>query len=106
MVFGEYILELFTEVWQSGIVQRDWVNAVVVAIPKKGDLSQCNNWHGISLLDVTGKLFARILQQRLQSVADEELNESQCGFRRGRGCTDMIFCARQLIEKSLEHEET
>ena len=49
--------------------------------------------------------FARILQQRLQNVADEELNESQCGFRRGRECTDMILCARQLIEKSLEHEE-
>ena len=26
---------------------RDWQNAVVVPIPKKGDLKQCYNWHGI-----------------------------------------------------------
>ena len=77
-----------------------------MAIPKKGDLSVCDNWRGISLLDVFGKLLARILKQRLEVVAERELTESQCGFRKGRGCVDMIFCARQLIEKTLEHEET
>ena len=74
-----------------------------MAIPKKGDR---DNWRGISLLDVVGKVFACILQQRLQKVADDELAESQCGFHRGCGCIDMIFCARQLIEKTLEHKET
>ena len=39
-------------------------------------------------------------------MAENELAESQCGFRKGRGCVDMIFCARQLIEKTLEHEQT
>ena len=77
-----------------------------MAIPKKGDLSVCDNWRGISLLDVFGKLFARILKWRLELVAEMELAESQCGFRKGRGCMDMIFCARQLIEKTVEHEET
>ena len=54
-----------------------------MAIPKKGDLSVCDNWRGISLLDVFGKLFARILKQRLGLVAEMELAESQCGFRKG-----------------------
>ena len=106
VVFDEYIQDLFSEVWNAGAVQRDWANAIIVAIPKKGDLRVCDNWRGISLLDVTGKLFARILQQRLQTVAEEELAESQCGFRRGWGCTDLVFCAKQLIEKTLEHEDT
>ncbi len=43
------------------------------------------------LLNVVGKLVARIVQSRLQVVAEKVLPESQCGFRRGRGCTDMIF---------------
>ncbi len=38
---------------------------------------------------------------RLQKLAEEELLESQCGFRRGRSCADMIFTVRQLV-KSLE----
>ena len=58
---------------------------------------------GISLLDVVGKLFARVIQDRLQEVAEDTLPESQCGFRKGRGCTDMMFVARQLVEKSIEH---
>jgi len=32
-----------------------------------------------------------------------ELPESQCGFRKGRGCMDMIFTIRQVVEKSWEH---
>ena len=53
---------------------------------------------------MVGKLFARIIQDRLQSIVEEVLPDSQCGFRKGRGCIDMIHVARQLIEKSLEHD--
>ena len=75
----------------------------MVPIPKKGDLHFCDNWCGISLLDVVGKLLARILQDRLKTIADNFLPDSQCGFRTGRGCIDMIFVARQLLEKTIEH---
>ena len=105
--FGEHIMELFKEVWGSGKVPKDWADAIIIIISKKGNLSLCDNWRGISLLGrPSEKLFTRILQQRLQCLAEDELTESQCGFRKGRGCTDMIFCARQLIEKTLEHEDT
>ena len=32
------------------------------------DLSCCDNWRSISLLDVMGKVFARVLNDRLQLV--------------------------------------
>lgn len=67
--------------------------------PQKGDLSKCNNWMGIALLDVVGKVVAGVLQERLQKV---KLSESQCGFRKGRTCIDIIFTIRQLVEKSWE----
>ena len=75
-----------------------------VPIPKNGDLQLCDNWRGISLLDVVGKVFVRILQERLQVVAEKILPESQCGFRKRRGCVDMIYTARQLVEKCIEHD--
>ena len=53
--------------------------------------------------DVMGKLFARVLNNRLQLVVEEMISDSQCGFRAGRGCVDMIFCVRQLVEKAIEH---
>ena len=72
------------DVWRTDEVPRDWCDAILVPIPKKGDLSSCDNWRGISLLDVVGKVVARVLQERLQKVAEDELPESQCGFRRER----------------------
>ena len=46
-----------------------------------------SNWSAISLLDIGGKLFAKIIQSRLQDVAEPEgvLPDSQCGFWQERG---------------------
>ncbi|XP_072181238.1 uncharacterized protein [Diadema setosum] len=49
----------------------------------EGDCSDCNNYRGISLLSVVGKVFARVVLARLQSLAFRVYPESQCGFRAG-----------------------
>ena len=100
------LLQLMIDMWKGGKAVKDWQDAEIIPIPKKGDLKRCDNWRGISLLDVAGKVFARILQDRLLIVAGKVLPETQCGFRKGRGCIDMIFAARQLIEKTREHADS
>ena len=105
-VLHHRLLVLLEAIWMPGVVVRDWKDAKIVPIPKKGDIRDCNNWRGISLLDVMGKLFGQILQDRLQLIAEKVLPESQCGFRKGRGCVDMIFTVRQLFKKSREHDES
>jgi len=72
-----------------------------VPVPNKGDLLSCDNWCEISLLDVVGKVFSKIVQQDLQVIV-EELADSQNGFCCNREYTDMIFCACQLIKKAIE----
>ncbi|BHF76374.1 hypothetical protein SprV_0501947200 [Sparganum proliferum] len=58
---------------------------------------------GISLLNISGNIFVRILLNRLNHHLEQGLlPESQCGFCRHRGTTDMIFAARQLQEKCQE----
>ena len=94
-------VELIRVVWSEGNVVADWRGAVIIPIPKKGDLHQCDNRRGISLLDVVGKLFARIIQDRLQTIAESVLPDSQCSFRRDRGCMDMVHVACQLVENPL-----
>ncbi len=90
------LLELMQVLWSQGEVETDWKDAEVIPIPKKGDLQKYDNWRGISLLDVVGKILARIIQERLQVIAERILPESQCGFRKGSGCCDMIFVAMQF----------
>ena len=100
----EYIQDLFDIVWHEGVPQ-EWKDALLIPIPKKGDLSQCDNWRGTSPLDVFGKVLAKVIQMRLQEEVPVEdvIPDSQCGFRPGRGRVDMIFCVKQLVEKSVEH---
>ena len=64
----------------------------------------CDNHRGISLLSIAGKILARVLLNRLNEHLERSglLPESQCGFRKNRGTTDMIFTARQLQEKCQE----
>jgi len=83
--------------WEEGAVPQDMRDASIVTLYKnKGDRSDCNNYRGISLLSVVGKVFARIVLNRLQTLAARIYPESQCGFRSGRSTTDMIFTVRQL----------
>ena len=62
----------------------------------------CGNSRGISLLSIAGKVFAKILLNRLLNISENILPESQSGFRSNRSTVDMIFAARQLFEKSRE----
>ena len=52
---------------------------------------------------MVGKVVACIFQDWLQQLV-EVLPESQCAFRKKRGCSDMIFVVWQLVEKSWEHQ--
>ena len=79
-ILWDRLLELMQVMWRKGEVVADWKNAAVVPTPKKGDLQHCDNWRGISLLDVVGKVFARVIQERLQVIAESLLPESQCWF--------------------------
>ena len=40
-------------------------------VPKKVDLSECDNYRGISLLSVPSKILTRVLIDRLKSGVDE-----------------------------------
>lgn len=49
-----------------------------------------------------GKLYERILERRLRSIAEDKISEVQCGFRPGRGTVDQISALRLFLEKSWE----
>ena len=48
-------------------------------------------------------MVARVIQGRLQKLAERVLPESQCGLRRWCGCIDMVFTVQQFTEKMIEH---
>ena len=78
---------------------------VISHYKKKGSKLDCGNYRGISLLSVVGKIFARVILNRLITVSKQTLPEAQCSFRPGRSTVDMIFAVRQLQEKCIEQNK-
>ena len=99
------LTQLLSEIWKKGEVPQEFKDASIISLyKKKGKRTLCDNYRGISLLSVAGKILARIIITRInQHITNSVYSESQCGFRKGRGTVDMIFCLRQIQEKSREH---
>ena len=81
----------------------DWELGRVKVLPKKGDLSDTNNWRGICLLEVSYKIIGNVILARMNAISECIDHEAQCGFRPFRGCGDAIFNLRMAIKKRREH---
>ena len=99
---GNIFTGLFSDIWTANEIPRDWNKGLIVKIPKKGDLQNCENWRGITLLSMPSKIFCRVLLNRIEEAIDVNLRQEQAGFRRGKGCMDQIFSLRNIIEQSTE----
>ena len=99
---AQILQPLLTAIWEEKQIPEDWTEGVIVKIPKKGTLSNCNNWRGITLLSIPSKILAKIIIKRISEAVDQRLRKEQAGFRKGRRCTDQIFTLRNIIEQCTE----
>jgi len=95
----EVLASLMNKCFQLGKVPIDWQIGVIVPIFKKGNALDTNNWRGITLLSVVGKLFARILERRIRTSAGNYIGEQQGGFCPGRSVVDQLFTLHRVIEE-------
>ncbi|KAG0729173.1 Transposon TX1 uncharacterized protein [Chionoecetes opilio] len=97
---------VLTAVWQSGTIPPDWKRGLVVPIWKgKGDRQDCNNYRGITLLSVPGKVLAHLLLTRIRSHLVKYQRPQQSGFTPGKLTTDRILALRVLVERRREFRQ-
>ena len=79
----------------------------IVNIFKKGDREDPGNYRGITLLSVVGKVFCKILNNRLVQCLDKEgaLHEGQAGFRLNRGCMDNVYTLNEIVQGRLREDK-
>ena len=75
---------------------------MLIIIFKKGDREYPANYRGITLLSIVGKVFCKILNNRLVQCLDKEgaLHEGQAGFRINRSYMDNVYTLNEM-----EHQE-
>jgi hypothetical protein len=88
--------------WEEETFPEIWTKSVIVTIPKKGDLQQCENYRTISLIVHASKILLEIIRRRLKPHIESHLSEEQAGFRPGRSTVEQIFVWCQLAERYIE----
>nr|VZI18646.1 unnamed protein product [Spirometra erinaceieuropaei] len=64
-----WLHEVMERAWRDEVVPDDWGLGILVPILKKGDKTRCENYRGISLIDVAAKIFAIVLLSYQQPTA-------------------------------------
>ena len=88
---------LFNWVIDHSAVPSSWGKALVVLLFKDGDRADPGNYRGISLLDIVGKVFCRVIVNRLET--NLKMSPEQGGFTRGRGCEHNLFVLMQTLHR-------
>ena len=103
----EYMHILFNKIFDTGIFPDAWGEGYIVPLHKKGSIENVENYRGITLLSVIGKLFTNILNSRLNDWAEnyQVYVEAQAGFRKCMGTLDNIFVMHSLISHCLNNNK-
>jgi len=96
------IMQCFEAIWEGRAeFPEAWKTAKVVILYKgKGSKKDLNNYRGIFLLDVGGKIMARIIANRLIPHLERILDDWQFGFRPKRSTAQAIGIIRKIQEEA------
>ena len=73
------LTNLLKTCWISKMAPDKWSKSIIVKLPKKGNLADCNNRRGIFLLSIPVRILSTILLKRLRPAVDDTLTEEQAG---------------------------
>jgi len=93
ITFNCFLAKGFPEALSTGVVH---------ALFKGGDDSEFDNYRGIMIRPILAKLFAMILDKRLNKWAKQHglCAKGQAGFHKDYRTTNQLFILRTLIEQS------
>eukprot|EP00833_Pecoramyces_ruminatium_P001771 jgi/Orpsp1_1/1175803/evm.model.c7180000055260.1 len=92
---GKCLELIFNKIW-NGSFPKKWNSASIVSIPKKGDLTDCSNYRGISLINVGLKIISKIVTDRISKYALSHnfIRPEQFGFRNHEECISLFISIR------------
>jgi hypothetical protein len=77
-----------------------WTKGALCPVYKKRAINSIvTTYRGICFLNVTYKVFAKILYNCLLPHANAAVQHYQAGFQSGKSTTDQLFALRQILEK-------
>ena len=100
----EPLCRIFEKCLETGIYPSTWKKANIVPIHKKGSRQCKNNYRPISLLPILGKIFEKLLFDKIYSHLCENglLTQNQSGFRPGDSTINQLLSITRKIYRAFE----
>ncbi len=97
---------LFSRIW-NGEFPSSWNEASIISIPKKGDLSNCDNYRGISLINNGIKLITKIITTRISNygLQNNFIRPEQFGFRNKEESVSLFITIREICQRRQNNNE-
>lgn len=95
------IVKLFNLILKSGLFPSEWCKGLIIPLFKnKGSPNNIDNYRGITLLSVLGKLFTLCFNTRLTNYTTSRgiIGEEQAAFKKHYSTIDHHFVLNLLIE--------
>ena len=93
--------KLFNACLTTGNYPRNWATSYITPIHKCGDVTDPNNYRGITVTSAIGKLFNCIMNERLDSFLEKYqiINKCQVGFTKKARTADHLFILKCILDK-------
>ena len=97
----DFLVKFFNVLFDRGIYPDSWTESIIVPLFKKGNQNEPNNYKGISLCDISSKLYSSIISNRLQEWIEQNslTGECQAGFKKDYSTVDHMFTLMAMIQK-------
>jgi hypothetical protein len=98
---SKIVLKIIRLMWTASKIPEALSRALVVSLPKKGDMTDMNNYRGISLINVLLKTLCSIVIHRI-GVAVEGLGiivREQAGFRPKEECLGQVAALIEIARR-------
>ena len=100
-----FFVSFFNALFDRGIFPESWSESIIIPLYKKGDINCPNNYRGITLSNVSSKVYCSIINKRLQTWVESNnvTGEFQAGFKRGYSTIDHIFTLLSCVQKQFNY---
>ena len=98
----DILLDLFNRIYDKGEIPKQWLLSTFVLIPKKPNPRECADYRTIALMSHTLKLFLKIIHKRIYRKLEEDISNTQFGFREGLGTREALFGINVFFQRYLD----
>lgn len=98
----EILKDLYNTIYDTGIIPKEWLGSTFITLPKKTNARECSDYRTISLMSHTLKIFLKIIHQRIYRKLEQDISNTQFGFRNAMGTREALFAFNVLAQRCMD----